>query len=159
MIIQCINCLKKFDVDSSLIPDSGRQIQCGSCNHIWFFKKKEITSEKKIDESALTDKIDKIKISNLESDEYEINKLKDLEKNNQQKRKNLLNKKSKKSIFSIRYVISVLIVLIITFVGIIIVLDTFKLPLIDLFPGLELMLFNLFETLKDIFLFTKNLIL
>ena len=159
MIIQCINCLKKFDVDSSLIPDSGRQIQCGSCNHIWFFKKKEITSEKKIDESALADKIDKIKISNLESDEYEINKLKDLEKNNQQKRKNLLNKKSKKSIFSIRYVISVLIVLIITFVGIIIVLDTFKLPLIDLFPGLELMLFNLFETLKDIFLFTKNLIL
>ena len=159
MIIQCINCLKKFDVDSSLIPDSGRQIQCGSCNHIWFFKKKEITSEKKIDESALTDKIDKIKISNLESDEYEINKLKDLEKNNQQKRKNLLNKKSKKSIFSISYVISVLIVLIITFVGIIIVLDTFKLPLIDLFPGLELMLFNLFETLKDIFLFTKNLIL
>ena len=159
MIIQCINCLKKFDVDSSLIPDSGRQIQCGSCNHIWFFKKKEITSEKKIDESALADKIDKIKISNLESDEYEINKLKDLEKNNQQKRKNLLNKKSKKSIFSISYVISVLIVLIITFVGIIIVLDTFKLPLIDLFPGLELMLFNLFETLKDIFLFTKNLIL
>ena len=159
MIIQCINCLKKFDVDSSLIPDSGRQIQCGSCNHIWFFKKKEITSEKKIDESALTDKIDKIKISNLESDEYEINKLKDLEKNNEKKRKNLLNKKSKKSIFSISYVISVLIVLIITFVGIIIVLDTFKLPLIDLFPGLELLLFNLFETLKDIFLFTKNLIL
>ena len=38
MIIKCINCKKKFEVDSSLIPDSGRNIQCGSCNHAWFYK-------------------------------------------------------------------------------------------------------------------------
>ena len=37
MIIQCINCNKKFEVDSSLIPNNGRNIQCGSCNHTWFF--------------------------------------------------------------------------------------------------------------------------
>ena len=36
MIIECINCNKKFDVNSELIPESGRTIQCGSCNHIWF---------------------------------------------------------------------------------------------------------------------------
>ena len=40
MIINVINCKKKFEVDSSLIPNEGRLLQCGSCNHIWFFKKK-----------------------------------------------------------------------------------------------------------------------
>lgn len=38
MIIECINCTKKFDVNSELIPTDGRTIQCGSCNHVWFFK-------------------------------------------------------------------------------------------------------------------------
>ena len=39
MIIECIKCIKKFEVDSELIPSEGRTIQCGSCNHIWFFVK------------------------------------------------------------------------------------------------------------------------
>ena len=38
MIIQCINCNKKFEVNSSLIPDVGRNIQCGSCNYTWFYQ-------------------------------------------------------------------------------------------------------------------------
>ena len=38
MIITCNNCNKKFDVDSSLIPDMGRLLQCASCDHKWFFK-------------------------------------------------------------------------------------------------------------------------
>ena len=42
MIIECINCNKKFDVNSELIPSSGRTIQCGSCNHIWFFNPSKI---------------------------------------------------------------------------------------------------------------------
>ena len=41
MIIECVKCAKKFEVKSELIPDTGRTIQCGSCNHIWFFKKNE----------------------------------------------------------------------------------------------------------------------
>ena len=39
MIIECVNCSKKFAVDSNLIPSAGRTIQCGSCNHVWFYKK------------------------------------------------------------------------------------------------------------------------
>ena len=39
MIITCNNCNKKFDIDSSLIPDKGRLLQCVSCDHKWFFKK------------------------------------------------------------------------------------------------------------------------
>ena len=38
MIIQCVNCNKNFEVKSSLIPKNGRNIQCGSCNHVWFYK-------------------------------------------------------------------------------------------------------------------------
>ena len=42
MIIECINCHKKFQIDNSdLIPIKGRNIQCGSCNHLWFFKPQE----------------------------------------------------------------------------------------------------------------------
>jgi len=44
MIIECIKCSKKFEVNSDLIPSDGRTIQCGSCNHVWFFKKKDHTS-------------------------------------------------------------------------------------------------------------------
>ena len=39
MIITCNNCNKKFDIDSNLIPDKGRSLQCASCDHKWFFKK------------------------------------------------------------------------------------------------------------------------
>ena len=39
MIITCNNCNKKFDIDSNLIPDKGRLLQCASCDHKWFFKK------------------------------------------------------------------------------------------------------------------------
>ena len=45
MIIECINCNKKFNVDQSLIPENGRQIQCGSCNHSWYFKVELIIPE------------------------------------------------------------------------------------------------------------------
>ena len=38
MIIECLNCNKRFNVDAELIPDNGRLIQCGSCNHSWHYK-------------------------------------------------------------------------------------------------------------------------
>ena len=62
-----------------------------------------------------------------------------------------------KSNFTLSKVFSYLIVLIITFITIIIILDTFKSPLSLFFPNLELLLYNLFETLKDLILFTKDL--
>ena len=37
MIIQCTSCNKKFEVNVSLIPPEGRDLQCGSCNHTWFY--------------------------------------------------------------------------------------------------------------------------
>ena len=45
MIITCPNCNKQFKIDNSLIPDEGRDLQCGSCNHIWFYKIEEKNNE------------------------------------------------------------------------------------------------------------------
>ena len=62
-----------------------------------------------------------------------------------------------KSSFTIAKFFNYLIVMIISFFGIIIILDTFKSPLSNIFPNLELILYNLFETLKDLLLFVKDL--
>ena len=46
MIISCTNCSKKFEINSDLIPESGRLLECSACSHQWFFKKEiEITKE------------------------------------------------------------------------------------------------------------------
>ena len=48
MIIECINCNKVFEVNSELIPENGRTIQCGSCNHVWFYNPKIVDIKKEI---------------------------------------------------------------------------------------------------------------
>jgi len=71
MIITCTNCNKKFEVDSNLIPNEGRQLQCSSCNYEWFFKKKILADTVKKDDSdvsinfddASTKKKDELNIS------------------------------------------------------------------------------------------------
>ena len=41
MIIECPACSKKFNIDEKLIPNEGRLLKCGNCEHTWFFKKEE----------------------------------------------------------------------------------------------------------------------
>ena len=52
---------------------------------------------------------------------------------------------------------SYLVVFIISSIALIVLVDTFKTPLISVFPGLEIILFSLFETLHDIKLFIIDL--
>ena len=47
MIIECINCNKKFNVEQNLIPEDGRHIVCGSCNYSWHYKI-QISKQEKI---------------------------------------------------------------------------------------------------------------
>ena len=70
MIISCPSCKKSFQIDENLIPVEGRNLQCGSCGHVWFFKnekknlelKTEIISNKEIDSDKKIQKnIDVIK--------------------------------------------------------------------------------------------------
>ena len=79
-----------------------------------------------------------------------INKFKD------KKNYEITEYKPKKS-FSISKFLSYILVLIISFVALIVVIDTFSSLLYQKFPNLELVVFSLFETLKDIELFIKDL--
>ena len=47
MIITCEQCNKKFEIESILIPEKGRLLQCSSCNHQWFYKK-DVSDETKV---------------------------------------------------------------------------------------------------------------
>ena len=162
MIIKCTNCNKKFRVDDNLIPENGREIICGSCNHAWHFKL-EKTSEKSlvldnemIDLQKKQDQNNKNfheDFSNIETEKNTKNDQITISKETKVDFKiDKKNTYSKKSNF-----FSYLIVVIISFIALIILVDTIKSPLINIFPGLEIVLFNLFETLKDVRLFITDL--
>ena len=165
MIITCPNCNKKFKIDNSLIPDEGRDLQCGSCNHVWLYKIEEENSKilklkEEIDINDIETKVDKNNEEIVEN-KNPLTKI-ETELNNQKKEKNIEKQKetkiSKNTENTGNKFFSYLIVFIISFVALIILLDTLKNPLINVFPGLEIMLFNLFETLQDIKLFIIDLI-
>ena len=160
MIITCPNCNKQFKIDNSLIPDEGRDLQCGSCNHIWFYNIQEKNNEVlELKQEIISEEIEtkaenkEDKIEEKQQLEEIINKKK--EKNSEkQKNTTIIKKKENKGSKFFSY----LIVFIISFVALIILLDTLKTPLINVFPELEILLFNLFETLQDIKLFIIDLI-
>ena len=162
MIITCPNCNKKFKIDNSLIPDEGRDLQCGSCNHVWLYKIKEENSKilQLKEETDINDIKTKVNKNNEEIVENKNPQTKiETELNNQKKEKNIEKQKETKiSKNTENKFFSYLIVFIISFVALIILLDTLKNPLINVFPGLEIILFNLFETLQDIKLFIIDLI-
>ena len=165
MIITCPNCNKKFKIDNSLIPDEGRDLQCGSCNHLWFYKIEEKNNEiLELKQEIISESIE----TKVEDKEEQIEEKKQPEEkikneiNNKKKEKNLEKQKNKttfkkKEVKGSKF-FSYLIVFIISFVALIILLDTLKTPLINVFPGIEIILFNLFETLQDIKLFIIDLI-
>jgi len=156
MIIECIKCSKIFDVNSELIPQSGRLIQCGSCNHIWFFNPNKITSNiiNEVSFNQNKDKKKKIK-KDLKKKILENNNISNIGMSSS---KNALVKYKGSSQFTLSNFLSYILVIIISFIGVIIILDTFKTPLENYFPNLELILFNLFESINDIKLFIKDLI-
>ena len=161
MIITCPNCNKQFKIDNSLIADDGRDLQCGSCDHVWFYKAEDkVDTPLKLNENISQSKVDlniESKDKNVEfSKEY--NQEKTIKPHAKKEIPNEISKTVRKSANEGSKLFSYLIVFIISFVALIILLDTLKTPLIDIFPGLEIILFNLFETLKDIKLFIIDLV-
>ena len=139
MIITCENCNKNFEVDSSLIPENGRLLQCSACDHKWFYKISKF-SDLELSDDQTTEGISE----NLPNE----NKDAEFQKKNAQKNFGGIFFK----------IFGYFIVFIITLIAVIVILDTFKSPLSSKFPSLELYLFNLIETLKDIKFFIKDLI-
>ena len=151
MIISCEKCDKKFEISDNLIPNEGRLLQCGSCSHRWHYTPEnslellnevdEIKKPIKIKKPPFIKKNKNIKI-NINDDE------------NESFSPNHLTKKSSKSIGFL----SKLLVVIISFIGLIIIADTFKSYLSSYIPGIDFYLSSLYESLKDIFLFFSDLI-
>ena len=154
MIIECPCKKKKFDIDTNLIPAKGRNLQCGSCDRVWFYKKEDpIPEPMQINEDIDKLNNDKSKDQLIKQAVEENEKAKSkLSTINENEKKSEEIKKTKSSKF-----FSYLIVFIISLGALIILLDTLKTPLINIFPGLEVLLFNLYETLKDIKLFIIDL--
>ena len=155
MIIECINCNKKFNVNADLIPKQGRQIQCGSCKHIWHFKIESSLKEPLI----LADENNQKNITAKDIKEFTESTIVEnsAELLNDNKIHENITVESNVKISKISNFFSYLLVFFISFVALIILLDTLKSPLINVFPGLEIILFNLFETLKDVKLFIIDL--
>jgi predicted Zn finger-like uncharacterized protein len=158
MIISCVICNKKFEVMPSLIPDTGRNIKCGSCHHTWFFKP---TSEAP---DLLDQKIDKnININFIKEGKKNHNLYEEkkesliVDKQDLPKKFEIIKTSKVKKIINLGIILSYLVVCIISFIALIIILDTFKSPLNNVFPNLEILLYNLFETVKDMILFFKDL--
>ena len=162
MIIECPCRKKKFNIDINLIPAEGRNLQCGSCDRVWFYKKEDSIPETSLinEDIAIRENEENDNSNDYKSNDQEI---KQPVKENKKSKSELsaieeteskpeLVKKTQSSKF-----FSYLIVFIISLGALIILLDTLKTPLINIFPGLEVLLFNLYETLKDIKLFIIDL--
>ena len=164
MIITCPNCNKQFKIDNTLIPDEGRDLQCGSCNYVWFYDVKDENSKLlKLNDEVVSNNIQ----TKVKNEEKIVKKKQTIEKNknenNDKKNKKTIEKQKTISIPKNENnkgskIFSYLIVFFISIVALIILLDTLKDPLINIFPGLEIILFNLFETLQDLKLFIIDLI-
>ena len=181
MFITCNNCNKKFDLDSNLIPDKGRLLQCASCNHKWFFKKEILENTvSPIVEDIVNDNVnvfdqnnttnsDEINPSDLSKEETEVDteekpdkKIEvDLEEEIKEKigininESTQVNTKPKKQ-KNFR-ILNIFVVAIISFVAFIIIVDTFKYPIGKIVPNVEFILYNLYESIKDISLFIRDL--
>ena len=157
MIISCENCNKRFEVGDNLIPEQGRLLQCSSCDHKWFFKKTEKLIEKKepkkiikeddnkiLSETFVEKTIEKKEIKSTTLNEETLSEIDDEQPQ---------VKKDKKTNY-----LKIFIVIIITFVAIIIIIETFKHQISLIYPNIETLLSNLYESLKDINLFLRDLI-
>ena len=165
MIISCPNCNKKFKIDQNLIPISGRLLQCSNCKHKWHFK---IEIKNETDDGSFEpekviyeNKNEDIKINSIENDSLigqnlkkkELKKKKIVKKTKKIKQNINQNKKEKPV-----GLLNMIIIIIISFVAIVIVLDTFRIEITKYIPFLNPILISFFEIIDDINSFIKDLI-
>ena len=163
MIIECPACSKKFNIDEKLIPDEGRLLKCGNCDHTWFYKK----------EDNLKLETETIKKNEIEENKSEINiepieePIKQTKKIRKKISKKSLTKEStskelvsidKSSISRENNIIKKIFLIIISIIAFILLIDTFKNQLSVIFPGIVQMSDSLFQVINDLKLFIKDLV-
>ena len=153
MIITCPRCQKSFNIDDKLIPTEGRLVKCGACDHTWFFKPTEIIEDKQdtaTPDTAINEEENKEFIRVKQNKETIKPKV---DKTRENKKYLPAIKREKSKNFS-----KLFLVFLITLIAIVILIDTFKVPLGYIIPNINFYLDNLYQSLIDIKLFTINLI-
>ena len=163
MIIECTACSKKFNIDEKLIPDEGRLLKCGNCDHTWFYKKEE----------NLKLETETIKINEIEKNKSEINieSIDEPIKETKKIRKKISKKSStkestskelvsidKSSVSRENNIIKKIFLIIISIIAFILLIDTFKNQISVIFPGIVQMSDSLFQVINDLKLFIKDLV-
>ena len=163
MIIECPACSKKFNIDKNLIPDEGRLLKCGNCDHTWFYKKEE----------NLKLETETIKINETEENKSEIHiNPVDVPIKQTKKVKKKISKKSstnestskelvsidKSSISRENNIIKKIFLIIISIIAFILLIDTFKNQISVIFPGIIQMSDSLYLVINDLKLFIKDLV-
>ena len=163
MIIECPACSKKFNIDEKLIPDEGRLLKCGNCDHTWFYKKEE---NLKLETKS-------IKINEIEENKSEINiETVDVPIKETKKIRKKISKKSstkestskelvsidKSSVSKENKIIKKIFLIIISIIAFIMIIDTFKNQISVIFPGIVQMSDSLYQVINDLKLFIKDLV-
>ena len=161
MIIECPACSKKFNIDEKLIPDEGRLLKCGNCDHTWFYKKKENL----ILETETLNEIEENKSEiNIEPVDIPTKQTKKIRK--KISKKTLTKESTSKELVSIdkssvsreNNIIKKIFLIIISIIAFILLLDTFKNQLSVIFPGILKMSDSLYLVINDLKLFIKDLV-
>ena len=163
MIIECPACSKKFNIDEKLIPDEGRLLKCGNCDHTWFYKK----------EDNLKLETETIKINEINENKSEINiepvdvPIKETKKIRKKISKKSSTKEStskelvsidKSSVSRENNIIKKIFLIIISIIAFILLIDTFKNQISIIFPGIVQMSDSLYLVINDLKLFIKDLV-
>ena len=182
MIIHCQKCDKKFEILDSLIPDRGRLVECGFCNHQWNQSKDNenndqlsrvetedqlekslpsINNKNKDEVSVGEENSDKLVEDEVSIDEESSDKLiGDKSSNIKHRKEKFLDNKFKSTKNDVQKkigFISYLMIFLITIISFVIILDTFQYQLSEIFPRLENYLTYIYETLNNIIILVKDL--
>ena len=162
MIINCVCGKKKFNIDSSLIPEEGRLLKCGSCSKIWHYTpvletKNDEDLNLKIDENIKKNEVHSNEVINNEnftdpnqgvlSEENTEDEKIDIEDENENEKKD----------GKIKILLIYFIIILISLLGFIFLLDTFKSYLLSIFPGTAPFFDSFYQTVLDLKLFIKDL--
>ena len=163
MIIECPACSKKFNIDEKLIPDEGRLLKCGNCDHTWFYKKEE----------NLKLETETIKINEIEENKSDINiepvdvpikqtiilrkKISKKSSTKESTSKELVSI-DKSSVSRENNIIKKIFLIIISIIAFILLIDTFKNQISVIFPGILKISDSLYLVINDLKLFIKDLV-
>ncbi|MDA9743924.1 zinc-ribbon domain-containing protein [Candidatus Pelagibacter sp.] len=163
MIIECPACSKKFNIDEKLIPDEGRLLKCGNCDHTWFYKKEENlkleTESKKINE--IEENKSEINIEPVDNPIKQTKKIrKKISKKSSTKESTSKELVSidKSSVSRENNIIKKIFLIIISTIAFILLIDTFKNHISVIFPGIVQMSDSLYLVINDLKLFIKDLV-